>query len=689
MGEHQHQPPDATAISQVSRGGARLQAQPSASRTICSKYFHFSFLGGQALPAWAEASLLPASGSSPRCSQSSRSHLWPAPAPGTRRSRMFTMAPNLKTTLYNHFKSQKLEFSYAISKPFPFFEGLRDKTFITERMYAESLEAYRNMVPISKVVYNILSTLEDQLSLSLLSVLFSQINLREYPNLMKIFKSFRKVADICGGLDRVEPIPFGALPGAAERRPRHILSLLPAPQQPPLRHLTTVPSVSELRAVPQRHAKALSEPSGLAGPAGSPSRVTQKGRVTPVNLPSHITDEEGSQQIPSTSPAAEQVSCDEPTPRTKGKEDAQETRRAPSVHASVIRDDSPEPNDPEERGEAPSTPATKKGKKRKRSSWSIPKKRKPKRSLRRGITSPGRGIQEKLLEVDQVTQREDDSTRNSKLVSGAQKAKTERAQTSESEEVSDDDSEMSEAEGSQDPASTPPRIAHDPQDNRSKLSSRKSPGEKQKRKICSRSRSKPRQEKRLLEGTASPGHRIQEKLQVVDQATQKEDDSTRNSKIMTRAQKAKLACAGTSGPAAKERKNDVCSNSTRTLQKNIPQKGIGENPNPGKAKRVPVSERSDKDAVDFQSPTLPVTCGVERGILYREKMKKGSSEKCIQNEEGLWLTPREFEVKGRGVESRNWKRNVRCSGKSLQQLLEKGFLLCPPRVNPKREVNRK
>ncbi|KAM8791701.1 LOW QUALITY PROTEIN: sp110 nuclear body protein [Rhynchonycteris naso] len=726
---------------------------------------------------------------------------------------MFTMTPSLKTTLYDHFKSQKLELSYAISKPFPFFEGLRDKTFISERMYTESLEAYRNMVPISKVVYNILSTLEDQLSPALLSVLFSQINLREYPNLVKILKSFKNVVYICGGWDRTIPVPFEALPGAAQRRPRHLLSLLPAPQQPPLRRLTPVPSASEPRTVSQHHAKALSEPSDLTGPAKSPSRVPQKGGVTPVNLPSHITDEEDSQQIPSTSPVAERVSRDELTPCTKGNEDTQEMLRAPSVHMSVIRDDSPEPNNPKEPGKAPSTPATKKGKKRK-SAWLASKKRKQKRSLPRGITSPGHRIQEKLQVVDRVTQREDDSTRNSELMKGAQKAKTECAQTSESEEVSDNNSEKNEAKGPQDPPSTPARITHDPQNNRSKLSAQKSPGEKRKwkqpvcsplrgldvtpsgcgdkamilalahefmgcvlllsqniedppcssgnavpdggrgqrgqckrpdsvglnttavgsaapqslgpaedsrwedrnklihkvmtsqayrsifiaikglffsvlekmRKKCSRSRSKPRQEKGLQKGTASAGHRIQEKLQVVDQVTQKEDDSTRNSKIMTRAQKAKLACAGTSGPAAKERKNDVCSNSTRTLQKNIPQKGIGENPNPSKAKRVLASERSDDDTVDFQSPTLPVTCGVARGILYKEKMKNGASEKCIQNEEGLWFTPREFQVKG-GIKSNDWKRSVRCRGKSLQQLFEKGLLICPPRINLKREVD--
>lgn len=51
---------------------------------------------------------------------------------------MFTVTRALEEALLQHFMYQKLEISYAIYKPFPFFEGLRDKSFITESTYRVS-----------------------------------------------------------------------------------------------------------------------------------------------------------------------------------------------------------------------------------------------------------------------------------------------------------------------------------------------------------------------------------------------------------------------------------------------------------------------------------------------------------------------------------------------------------------------
>ncbi|KAF6362220.1 SP110 nuclear body protein [Rhinolophus ferrumequinum] len=518
---------------------------------------------------------------------------------------MFTATRALEEALLQHFMYQKLEISYAIYKPFPFFEGLRDKSFITESMYRESLEACSNLVPVSRVVYNILTKLEKTFNLSFLELLFSQINLREYPNLMKIFKSFRSVVSSYGGWNRNTPILLEVPANPAERSScQTLLPLLP-PQRPPVRHPTPARRVSELRV--------LAEPSRPAAKAFS--SFIQEGRTIPVtNLTSHINDEEDSQQMPSTPLTTVPVSSDNLTSQTKGKEDVQHVHRASSAHGSVVRNDAPEPNDPEEPQEASSTLANKKGKKRKRIVQSAPRKRQQNKSLPQGTTSLGHGTQEKLQVVNQATQMKNDSTRVSKIVTRAQKAKTECAQTSGPEEVSDDSSKMNEGKEPREPPSALLKI---------------------------------------MQGTTSLGHGTQEKLQVVNQATQMKDDSTRISKIMTRAQKAKTECAQTSGPEENKKKKDVHSSLTRTCQKTIPQK-----------------KKNEAETVDFLSPELPVTCGEAKGILYKEKMGKGSSEKCIQNEEGVWLTPREFEIAGKGTNSGHWKRHVVCGGQSIEKLMK-------------------
>ncbi|CAO2624845.1 Sp110 nuclear body protein [Lemmus lemmus] len=104
---------------------------------------------------------------------------------------MFTITKAFEEVLLQHFIQTKLDIAYAINKPFPFFEALRDHCFITEKMYKESLEACQNLVPVSRVVHNVLTSLEQTFHPSLLLTLFSQVNLREYPSLGAIFRSFK------------------------------------------------------------------------------------------------------------------------------------------------------------------------------------------------------------------------------------------------------------------------------------------------------------------------------------------------------------------------------------------------------------------------------------------------------------------------------------------------------------------
>lgn len=74
----------------------------------------------------------------------------------------------------------KLPFHFIIIHNNPWFH-----------FFKESMEACRNQVPVPRVVYNILTHLEKNFSLSFLEMLFSRINLHEYPHLMTILKGFR------------------------------------------------------------------------------------------------------------------------------------------------------------------------------------------------------------------------------------------------------------------------------------------------------------------------------------------------------------------------------------------------------------------------------------------------------------------------------------------------------------------
>uniref|UniRef100_A0A2I3H1I2 SP110 nuclear body protein n=1 Tax=Nomascus leucogenys TaxID=61853 RepID=A0A2I3H1I2_NOMLE len=549
--------------------------------------------------------------------------------------RMFTMTRAMEEALFQHFMHQKLGIAYAIHKPFPFFESLLDNSIITNRMYMESLEACRNLVPVSRVVHNILTQLERTFNLSLLVTLFSQINLREYPNLVTIYRSFKRVGASYEWQSRDTPILLEAPAGLAEGSSLHTPLALPPPQPPQPSCSPCAPRVSEPGTSSQQSDEILSESPSPSDPVLPLPGLNQEGRSTSVTndkLTSKMNEEEDSEEMPSLLTSTVQVASDNLIPQLKDK-DPQEMPHSPLGSMPEIRDNSPEPNDAEEPQEVSSTPPNKKGKKRKRCIWSTPKKRPKKKSLPRGTASPRHGIQKKLKRVDQVPQKKDDSTWNSMVVTRAQKARTECARTSRSEEIIDGTSEMNEGKRSQKTPSTP---------------------------------------RRVTQGATSPGHGIQEKLRVVDKVTQRKDDSTWNSKVMTRVQKARTECARKSGSKEKKKQKDICSSSKRRFQKNIHRR------------RKPKS-----DTVDFHCSKLPVTCGEAKGILYKKKMKHGSLMKCIQNEDGTWLTPNEFEIEGKGRNAKNWKRNIRCGGTTLGELLKNGLVLCPPRINLKREVNSK
>ncbi|XP_038195386.1 sp110 nuclear body protein isoform X2 [Arvicola amphibius] len=410
---------------------------------------------------------------------------------------MFTVTKAVEEVLLRHFIQTKLDIAYAIIKPFPFFEALRDHCFITEKMYKESLEACQNLVPISRVVHNVLTNLEQTFHPSLLLTLFSQVNLREYPSLGEIFRSFKNVVTAYEGNKRsAQTLPRApAVP--AEGRTFQTLLPLPPPQPFPPSHLSSAPRVGEPRAASQQITEILDEQPSPSHPAVPPPGFMQEGKTTPAacnNLTATTDEEADSERTCSTSSDTGQASSMDPQRNDKddspeipnslpgpkpaakndslARNDLEVAQEAPSSPAKQKEDspapddlempleatsasakqkkDSPAPNDlemaqeetsapakqkedspaPDDLGmaqEATSTPAKQKAKKRKRDIWSIPKRRRPKKRPTQGVASPGQGVQKKLKVVDQRTQRKNDSTRNLKMVTRSQKARTRRS----------------------------------------------------------------------------------------------------------------------------------------------------------------------------------------------------------------------------------------------------------------------
>ncbi|KAM4836209.1 nuclear autoantigen Sp-100-like isoform 3-T3 [Thomomys bottae] len=101
----------------------------------------------------------------------------------------------VKETLFRHYKIYKVEISKAITKPFPFLESLRDRELITNKMYEDCYDSYRNLVPIHNIMYNVLRKLEKILDIEVLGALFSPVNMQEYPELTQVHQSFVDVVN--------------------------------------------------------------------------------------------------------------------------------------------------------------------------------------------------------------------------------------------------------------------------------------------------------------------------------------------------------------------------------------------------------------------------------------------------------------------------------------------------------------
>ncbi|XP_077813975.1 nuclear autoantigen Sp-100 isoform X39 [Macaca mulatta] len=607
-------------------------------------------------------------------------------------TRMFTEDQDVDEGLlcdavFKHFKRHKVEISNAIKKTFPFLEGLRDRELITNKMFDDSQDSCRNLVPVQRVVYNVLSELEKMFSLPVLEALFSEVNLQEYPDLIHIYESFKNVIQ--------DKLPLRESDGEErEERPGIQLSLeqgtgensfqsLTWPRWDSPSHDGTTPPENGLSEHPCETEEinadrkdTTSDKNGSLGSQQTNEQSAQKteptesceqvavqvsngdaGRETPCPLP---CDEEGAEphnhgiQINSCSVRLVDIKKEKPY-RTSNAE----CRAQASDIIVISSDDSEGFTDVDEPLEV----------------FISPVRSKPvinnDNSLESNEEKEG---QEATCSRPQTVPEPMDSRKSFIFREGFRKRVIGQdcnfSDSSEEEALPEVLSKaLRSKHGEKDPVTSrststwgiPNRKRRFSSSDFSELSN----GEEL-QETCSSS---------LRRGSGVP--RSQEARTENSQASDMMDtmDVENNSTLEKHSGKRRRK-------KHRHRKHLTRNNKVPKERRQPRGRKTNNRPLKRRRKRGPRIPR-DKN-INFKQPALPVTCGDVKGTLYKERFKQGISKKCIQSEDGRWFTPREFEIEGGREASKNWKLSIRCGGYTLKFLMEKEFLPEPTSTRKKR-----
>nr|XP_030733226.1 nuclear body protein SP140-like protein isoform X1 [Globicephala melas] len=440
-------------------------------------------------------------------------------------------------TVLGQFKRHKVEISTAIKKTFPFFEGLRDRELITNKMYEDCQDSCKNLVPVSRVVYNVLSQLEKTFDLPLLEAVFSEVNRQEYPDLNHIYESFVK---------------------AIQKKINHEES-----NEEEREEMPTLP---------------LSLEQGMTSPENA--------------LSDHLSETE---QINATRQDTTSDPIDALESQQANEQCAQECEPAESCEQVPIQS-----NNGDARKETPS----------------------PLPYEEEKATLPNHGFQINYCSVLLEDIKKEKPFLNPEVEWQTQ-ARTDCNQAPDVIVISSEDSaESSDGDMSPEPSTSALRKASDPWDIENTS-------------VCCISNRK----RRISTGDTS------------ELSNEDEPQETSNSVLRNGSDTTDIGSSSTLGKHSEKR-----------------------------SPRIPKETN-----MDFQLPELPVTCGEAKGILYKEKMEEGTSEKCIKDIHGNWFTLREFEIEGNHEASKNWKLSVRCGGWPLKTLIQDGFLRDPSRKRKKPE----
>uniref|UniRef100_A0A286XRB1 SP100 nuclear antigen n=1 Tax=Cavia porcellus TaxID=10141 RepID=A0A286XRB1_CAVPO len=568
--------------------------------------------------------------------------------------------------VFKYFKTNKVRISYAIQKSFPFLEGLRDRELITNKMYDDYQESCKHLVPVQKVMYDVLNELEKKFDLAVLDALFSEVNRAEYPDLIHIYKDFQNMIHdkLC--------LPEGDGEEREERSHTQLRLEEGTGRNSASRSLTW--SLPE----PSADGKNLTE-NGLPGCShereqinGLQEEATRERKDAPR---SHQTDDQTAQEsapggTEQHSQDIQMKSCSVPLVDIKKEkpfysEDEQRTRTRAKYQATdvivISSDDSEELSDEDNFPKA-STSALRsqceiriqgllesnEEKETQEATHSYQIKPKPmnfrdsptfrsplKRERRRIYVSSESSEEEMLPKVTFCTpeRRSGQNTMGAELQETGNKCFCVMCCSDRVPEGQEARMESRQASSRRDAADV---------GNNSTLG-------------------KDIGKKRTKKGYTC-------KIKALQKRKRKRKDSLR------------LASHGPDLPGRKRGRNRLLSSgSNGSLRKRGWSKGIKIVTSKLLRRVRKRGPRIPKELnANFYTPELPVTCGDAKATLMREVFKQGVWKKSIRSEDGKWYTPKEFEVAGGRASSKNWKISVRCHGWTLRELMEKGILPDPP-----------
>ncbi|XP_024898987.1 nuclear autoantigen Sp-100 isoform X2 [Pteropus alecto] len=637
--------------------------------------------------------------------------------------------------VFSHFRRHKVEIANAIKKPFPFLEVLRDRGHISNKMYDDSQESARNLVPVQRVVYNVLSTLETTFDLSLLEALFSEVNMQEYPDLIQIRKSFENAIQekICyqesDNEEREErtTTQLSLEQGTGENSYHSLTWAQPdslnnsgttSPENGLSEHLSEIEQINARRNTTNGSSDALesqqaderqAQESESAesceqvpiqvnnGDAREETASSLSGAEERAKLPNHEI------KINSCSVLLRDIKKEKPYFNSRNQQQA-EARTDCNQASDIIvisSEDSAESSDEDEPSEAHT------GELRRQpvfndfgsleSSEAEETQEATCSGLHTALATTGvrksPTCRKRLWKTDlqgtfapPAVRRSDDSSESSadavpfrawrsELRSGPDKDPEDIGNQSTWEmsnkkrRINDGDySELNNREEHQETSSS--ALRHESGAELQELGIEKCSC------VMCFSKGVPRSQEARTEGSHASD--------MMD-AMDIEYNSTSEKQSEKRREKKRYTCKIKSLHKVKKKRR----HGIQTLNNRLPHKRgkpRGRKPvNAGPLKRGKKrGPRIPKDEnMDFQPPILSVTCGQAKGLLYKDKIKQGISQKCIRMENGTLVTLKEFEIEGKHEKSKNWRLSVRCGGWPLKHLIENGFLPDPPRTRKK------